>query len=117
MIFQPGNCPVQGYEVRDGWLVYFRARDGWELRAWPPGTWRKLKGSDDLSQCIIDDYRTPSVYIDDYAEGANQEGFPVKPEVEIDYPGWWSQEYCEKVANWAISQVPELNPPESEEGS
>lgn len=97
-----GHCPVQGYEIRDGWLFYFRARDGWALSAWPPGTWEQEQ-EQSCAQTALDtvtDFFNPPVLVDESGDG-----FPAAHELESDHPGWWSWEYATLVAEWAIAKA------------
>jgi hypothetical protein len=117
-----GNCPVQGYEIRGGWLFYFRARDGWELRAWAPGAWpvpehareilmtkgrggywRDTEAEVAVMYTLCESDTDPTVVIDESNEC--DPGFPEWGPDENDYPGWWSEEYATAVAEWAIGEV------------
>lgn len=111
-----GQCPVQGYAVVDGWLCYFRARDGWSLRAWRPGRWRPVEywGRNDAETAVhalvAHDkpadlegvFSAPDFEIED-ADG--EEGFPQPNDDENWYEGWWSHEYAGKVAEWSIGRL------------
>lgn len=97
-----GNCPVQGCEVREGWLLYFRARDGWSLRAWKPGTWTPMPAGSystaaeqALTATLAADVE-PTIVVDD-----TYQGVPEPDDTENEYPGWWSEKYANEVAEWA----------------
>jgi hypothetical protein len=102
-----GNCPVQGYEIRDGWLLYFRARDSWGLWAWAPGKWVEsgMRTYCTAAEASVTDthdlLREPDVGEQHEGDG----GFPEWPDDENAYPGWWSAEYASAVAEWAIAKV------------
>jgi len=112
-----GFCPVQGYLIHDGWLYYFRARDGWSLRAWAPGNWdletppkeqthfREAEYS--LSKMTRETYLTPDVDLEEDAPGVTEalERDLPRPLDENDYPGWWSLDYAHKVMEWAIERT------------
>lgn len=95
---------MQGEEIRDGWLFYFRARTGWELSCWAPGRWFGDSVFDAMESLEPSVFFSPDIEID---EGSEDESFPVPTENEESYPGWWSSEYAGRVAEWAISKATE----------
>lgn len=100
-----GHCPVQGYEIRDGWLFYFRARGGWSLCAWPPGTWTSDGSTDECPQAALDRMYSESEPPVELDESDEDETFPKPHDSESDYPGWWSYGYATRVAEWAIARA------------
>lgn len=113
-----GNCPIQSYGTYRGWLLYFRARCGWEFRAWGPGQW---SGDDHRVSDLptnSDEYWSPRIFLDEDAE-ADLDGFPAwVPDAHDgergpftyseDYPGWWSPAYAADVLAWCVAIVTKM---------
>ena len=93
-----GKCPLQAYGTCEGWLLYFRARDVWDLSAYAPGKWDPSKP---VTELPTHDYFRPDAVVD---EGDEDDGFP-DDAGEHDYPGWWSDEYGERVLAWALGKM------------
>jgi hypothetical protein len=106
-----GNCPVQGYAFVDGWLCYFRARDGWTFSAWAPGSFERVPARHYMSEAettLIDgerkdgfSYWNPDFLIEDDLS------CPDPGDDENAYPGWWSHEYASQVVDWCVGKLRE----------
>jgi hypothetical protein len=96
-----GNCPVQGYAFVDGWLCYFRARDGWTFSAWAPDRFERVPARDYMSEAEMT-----------LAQGLLGEGAFWSPDFSIEddenaYPGWWSEAYASQVVDWCVGKLRE----------
>lgn len=113
-----GQCPVQGYAVVRGHLVYFRARDSWALMVWAPGEWTSThEGPEaDVDAALRDLGRREwgtKIRVDERDE--TTPGFPAwESKDENDgsgwryhesYPGWWSHGYALRVFEWAVGRA------------
>ena len=104
-----GNCPVQGYAFVDGWLCYFRARDGWTFSAWSPGSFERVPARLYMSEAettLIDcerkdgfSYWNPDFLIEDDLS------CPDPGDDENAYPGWWSLAYASKIIYWCVDKL------------
>ena len=97
-----GQCPVQGDDIVDGWLFYFRARGSWDLYGWAPGRWSGKNSAEGLESLDWGSFSNPEILIGEQDE---DETFPQPGIDENEYPGWWSHEYAELVAAWAMERA------------
>lgn len=105
-----GNCPVQGYAFVDGWLCYFRARDGWSFSAWSPDRFRREPASAYMSEAEMTvrsgligarSFWEPDFMIEDDLS------CPDPTDDENTYPGWWSHAYASQVVDWCVGKLRE----------
>ena len=95
-----GHCPVQSYGEHEGWLLYFRAREGWTLHAWAPGKWDPRA---DVGDIPATHYFSPDIEVDERDE---DDTTPKWDSVvhEESYPGWWSHQYAQAMLDWAFER-------------